>query len=316
MAKRISLRQQLLSKIPKGKNTNNNTSKTYRNSAKQFAEWGRANHIKNIENIDKEVIQAYSSYLGDRGYSAATIHTKLAPICKIAEINMAQIVKPSRSCGDIIRGRDEYANSQGRYQADSERFKRVVDLQRAVGVRRSELAKLKPSDVIITKYGSMWVHVAQGKGGKEQYQYILPQDVDKVKEIIDGIVPGDTILSKEEMNNKINLHGIRAEHARKVYYHFKEKCDTDPKYRENLKESLKMYYKNMNDMHVPKNIERYNTFCKDMRDGSYIIRGENKEKAFAQGLPIEYDRLCLMATSVYSLSHWRLDVTVCNYMIY
>lgn len=55
----------------------------------------------------------------------------------------------------------------------------------------------------------------------------------------------------------------------------------------------------------------------DRRDisGIYRVRGENKKLALKKGLPTEYNRLALMAVSVFHLSHWRLDVTVSNYLL-
>ena len=52
-----------------------------------------------------------------------------------------------------------------------------------------------------------------------------------------------------------------------------------------------------------------------IREKPYYIRGKNKELAIAHGLPLVYDRLALMAVSVFHLSHWRLDVTVSNYLL-
>jgi hypothetical protein len=56
-------------------------------------------------------------------------------------------------------------------------------------------------------------------------------------------------------------------------------------------------------------------FIADMDDRPYQLRGENKTKAQALGLPVEYNRLALMCVSVFHLSHWRLDVTVTNYLV-
>ena len=47
----------------------------------------------------------------------------------------------------------------------------------------------------------------------------------------------------------------------------------------------------------------------------YKLRGENRQKAIEQGKETEYNRLALMMVSVFHLSHWRLDVTVTNYLI-
>lgn len=52
-----------------------------------------------------------------------------------------------------------------------------------------------------------------------------------------------------------------------------------------------------------------------MNEKPYKLRGNNYQKAIEQGKEMEYNRLALMAVSVFHLSHWRLDVTVTNYMI-
>lgn len=52
-----------------------------------------------------------------------------------------------------------------------------------------------------------------------------------------------------------------------------------------------------------------------MNEKPYKLRGENRQKAIEQGKETEYNRLALMMVSVFHLSHWRLDVTVTNYLI-
>lgn len=47
--------------------------------------------------------------------------------------------------------------------------------------------------------------------------------------------------------------------------------------------------------------------------GIFII--SPTKPAIRKGLLTEYNRLALMAVSVFHLSHWRLDVTVSNYLL-
>ena len=68
-------------------------------------------------------------------------------------------------------------NSQGKHQETDSRFSRLVNFQRAVGIRRSELKKLKGKDIRKDNNGNYYVLVQRGKGGKFQPQLILPQDV-------------------------------------------------------------------------------------------------------------------------------------------
>lgn len=50
-------------------------------------------------------------------------------------------------------------------------------------------------------------------------------------------------------------------------------------------------------------------------EGAYKLRGANSQLARRLGRPTEYDRLAVLATSVFHLSHWRCDVTVSNYLL-
>ena len=45
----------------------------------------------------------------------------------------------------------------------------------------------------------------------------------------------------------------------------------------------------------------------------YICRGSIRRNMMQNGRPIRYDRLALMAVSVFHLAHWRADVTVAHY---
>ena len=46
----------------------------------------------------------------------------------------------------------------------------------------------------------------------------------------------------------------------------------------------------------------------------YQMRGEAKKLAEEHDRPTTYDRVALMAVSTLHLAHWRLDVTVINYL--
>ncbi len=50
-------------------------------------------------------------------------------------------------------------------------------------------------------------------------------------------------------------------------------------------------------------------------EGYYHLRSENRRLARANGLPVKYDRLAVMAVNILHLSHWRLDVTVGNCLL-
>ena len=146
----------------------------------------------------------------------------------------------------------------------------------------------------------------------------MPKDVETVKKIFEGIEPTKKVFSQEEMNNKINLHGLRAQHGRDCYEHYVHLA-ADPATAEKLRSGLLRRWEKAHQKLKKEDPDAWqrqrDRFIKDMDDRPYVLRGENAAKATAAGLPTEYNRLALMCVSVYHLSHWRLDVTVTNYML-
>lgn len=181
---------------------------------------------------------------------------------------------------------------------------RLYDFAARVGIRRNEYAKLKGDDLVQDESGHLCVRVKRGKGGKFQLQRILPGDEGFIRTYFNGD-PQCRVFSPKEMRNKIDLHHLRAHVAQRAYNHYIQRLESEPDYRETLTGEIKArWQKYCGKSWLPAEVE-----------GHYHIRGKNRELAKRHGLPISYDRLALMAVSVLHLSHWRLDVTVNNYML-
>ncbi|MCK3882432.1 site-specific integrase [Streptococcus suis] len=318
--KRNSLKHDIF--IAATKNVTNNTSRTsYKRSATRFSKWAKENNIKKITDITEEVLQRYHDDLKNdpKQYTPATIHTYLAPIAKASGINLNRIRKQKRSSDKIVRGRIRESNEQGKKQELNSLFSRLIQFQKVVGIRRNELKNLTGSDLIEDEYGNCYVLVKRGKGGKKQMQYILPNDIEFVKQTFAGIGENEPIFSEKEMNNQINLHALRAQHARDSYFYYLKKIQANPKMRQALSQLLiskweEGHQKLKNESQSKYERQRKN-FIYDLRDEAYVLRGTNKSKALVSGMPIAYNRLALMAVSVLNLSHWRLSVTVTNYIL-
>lgn len=306
---------------------NNTTGRSYKKHLKSFSRWAKKKGYTRPEDITQEVIQEYEEHLeaDPKHYSAATIHSYLTPVCRAAGVNMALIRKPRRTAGTITRGRDHDAaglplaqNEKGRREENAPKYARLVALQGAVGIRRAELGRLCGAD-LVADGGGLYVRVRKGKGGKEQLQYILPKDRPVVQAVFDGIADDQPVFSRDEMSNKINLHGIRAQHGRECYKHYLSIITARPEAADRLRATLiRRWDKGHERLREsdPRAWERQRRrFLKDCDDRPYLLRGENLRKAQALGLPDTYNRLALMCVSVFHLSHWRLDVTVVNYMI-
>ncbi|MEG2200131.1 MAG: hypothetical protein RRY25_07600, partial [Anaerovorax sp.] len=107
------------------------------------------------------------------------------------------------------------------------------------------------------------------------------------------------------MDNKINLHHLRHCMGWRAYRGYLDRLEQDATYRSRLTAEVKA---------------RWVQCCKrpwraKAVQGQYHLRGKNRELAVEAGFPVAYDRLALMAVSVFHLSHWRADVTVDNYIL-
>lgn len=294
--------------------TDNQTVTAYKKDCKLFAAYCKNHGVKRPDQLqgrEKELLQAYEKELEASEYSPATIHRRLAAPCKGIGVNMSEIEKPKRTSGKITRSRREQANKQGKREIEDERYSRLVTFQRAVGIRRAELARLTATDLTEDESGYLCVNVAKGKGGKRQLQRLLPEDEGAVIEIFQNTDPEQKLFSKEEMQNKIDLHGLRREHAQRAYKYYADRLKNEPGYKYELRKELAARYR---EFHRPGDSNK--RFLHDiMNEKPYELRGENRQKAIEKGKETEYNRLALMAVSVLHLSHWRLGVTVANYLI-
>ena len=290
------------------------TLKQTHKNIEKFTDYARdelkINNTRQIAGREIATVQAYSDYLQKNNYSPATIHTYLAAPCKALNIPMQEIHKPIRYASSITRGRVEYKNPQGRKEETLEKYERFCNFQRITGIRREELENLKKNDFKEDKNG-FYIIVQNGKGGKYQEQKIeRPEDIAYIKQAIKE-AKNDYIFSKEECNNKINLHKMRAENAYKMYCYYKNRIETEKGYSEKLKKELLERWDKFHDF----DIAGRNKFIKEMRNTPYITRASVREVAEANGKPVEYNRLAVMAVSVLQLSHWRANVTISNYLI-
>ena len=99
-------------------------------------------------------------------------------------------------------------------------------------------------------------------------------------------------------------HPLRASQAKRAYLYYLNGIQ-DPAFRENLIKELEARWQ----------FNKKKNWDPEKLEGTYYLRGRNRKFALEHNLPTAYNRLALMAVSVFHLSHWRLDVTVCNYIL-
>lgn len=277
----------------------------YLRETNRYAAWLKAQGHKSRMPISEAVqqTQPYLDYLIDKGYAPATVHTTAAAVCKALGVKMRDYHVPLRNTPPK-KGRKEPDNI-AEIENDP-RYQRIISFARVVGIRREEYENLKGRDLIYRE-GHCYVHVAQGKGGKRQDQLIDDIDVPVVEACFAGIGPDDPVFAPWELSHQLNLHRYRREHAQEMYARYMARMEEDPGYRQELIQALKCTF------------ERGGRDWRKNRDMSlldhpYYVQKGVREDMIAHHRPVCYDRVALLAVSVWHLSHWRCGVTVGNYM--
>jgi len=111
----------------------------------------------------------------------------------------------------------------------------------------------------------------------------------------------------------MSYHSFRHENAMRTYNYYLERIENEEGYAEQLEEEIRRRWNKYNidaDTNMPKEFKE-----ELIKDDDYEIKGKNIALAKKKGLPLAYNRLALLACSVFHLSHWRLGVTVKNYIL-
>lgn len=278
------------------------TVKKYKHYAIQFGELCKAQYRCKTPDECRAHLQDYTDWLVAQGRTPSTIHTYLAGAYRWFGEPLETIVKPARVVSNNARSRGKKA-VDGRSDAQQEASPRLWDFAMAVGIRRQEYKSLRRDDFVYDESGYPCVRVKRGKGGKYQEQRIAPEDVDFVRGFFDG--SADKVFSAVEMANKIDLHYLQALRAQSAYMTYLTRLEAEATYRAQLTEEVRRRWVRLcGRKWNPKQVEGY-----------YYIRGGNRRLALENGLLTKYDRLAVMAVSIFHLSHWRCDVTVDNYLL-
>lgn len=280
------------------------TLDNYIHGAKRFAAWLKEQGIKSGLTVEeaRQYIQPYLDSLVARGLAPATVHAEAAAICKALGDRMANYDVPRRDTPPRM-GR-EVPSNMAEIESDP-RYQRSIPFAKAVGIRREEYAALKGRDLVY-RDGRCYVHVAQGKGGKEQYQLIDDADVPVVEACFAGLGPDDPVFASWELRG-LKSQRYRRENTQEKYDLYVDRMAKDPTYRQELIRELKHTFdqagRNWRKNHDMRLLNR-----------PYYTQKGVRRDMIAHGRPVSYDRVALMAVSVWHLSHWRTGVTVGHYM--
>ena len=285
----------------------------YKKHALKYVAWAKS--IYRCKTLDdcKEHIQDYSNYLTASGKTPSTTHTYLVGICRVLDVPLEDINKPIRIVAKNTRSRGAKAVDE-RKDADREASPRLYDFASIVGIRRNEYLHLRPDDLVVDDFGNPCILVRKGKGGKQQLQRILPEELPAIQEVFQHPADEQHLFSKAELSNKIDLHHLRALRAQRMYKYYLEHIQSEKGYREQLISEIKHTWEGDDETRM-ENGYRPKRWKDCKVNGNYVLRGHNRELALKNGLPVSYVRLALLAVSIYHLAHWRHDVTAANYLL-
>lgn len=289
------------------------TERQYKKHVLKFVEYCKSTYrCKTLEDC-KSHIQDYTNYLTASGKTPSTTHTYLAGICRVLDVPLEDINKPIRIVAENTRSRGSKAVDI-RKDAGREASPRLYDFASIVGIRRNEYLHLAPDDLVFDDFGHPCVLVRKGKGGKRQLQRILPEELPAIKAVFDNPANEEHLFSRDELKNKIDLHHLRAQRAQKMYRYYLDRIESETGYRAQLISEIRHIWE-QDDEARKSNGYRAKRWSDMKVTGNYVLRGNNRKLAQKHGLPVAYDRLALLAVSVFHLSHWRHDVTVANYLL-
>ena len=304
------------------KNLSNHTRSNYMHAVKAFDAWRKEAGLSNkhVRDHPRESVVQWSEHMKTSGISQSTIHTMVAGCCCGLGIPSNGIAKHGTAMEKTKSlGRSERAQAAREKKSNQD----IVLFQTMVGGRRAALSRLTGKCFVYDESGCPCVLFERDKGGKSHKQRIRPEDVDAVKSYFDAVEPNELLFFK--LDKDLDLHGMRAQNARCNYQYYAEVAST-PQGREQLRQQLWARFTDpeigckawllaqaKGDKARMRKLEH--KFKKQMEDGTYYLRGANRQAALQRGRPIEYDRLSILATSVFSLSHWRLDICVKSYLI-
>lgn len=200
------------------------TMANYQDAAARFASWARSAHgCRTLEEAQQHT-GAYLQQRMDQGASAWTVRRDAAAIAKLYQVKTTDLgaTLPIRHRANVTQHRE--GKSAGHFSES--RHKDLVDLCRATGLRRHEVAQLRPSDVTRDSQGRVLVHVKQGKGGKSRDVVALS---DRPYQIAQAAAAAgrDQVIS--HIPKYAPIHEYRAQFAQEMYHQLARDTATLPR---------------------------------------------------------------------------------------
>lgn len=289
------------------------TYKSYLRWSCNFVKWCKEKNptVKKLEDC-RCYVDEYLKCNIDSGKSSYTIKLQASALAKLYSCRTTDFIPtPARKRAEIKRGRVK----EGRVRFSEEKHADLVSFCRCTGLRRAELEALRGSDLVVQD-GEYFINVTRAtKGGRPRVSPIVgtPSEIAQIVALMrskgEGKVWGP-------VSSHANIHGYRADYAKKVYELHSRPID------EIKNERLLIFNNRVIDVYNGKrNVTRFRhlyTGKKDRRGMPQMISGYRDESSVyyckVDKAGINYDRKALFVASQ-ALGHNRESIIPSHYLM-
>ncbi|BCS82481.1 site-specific integrase [Anaerocellum diazotrophicum] len=275
------------------------TYREYVKEALEFAEWARDEKgCKTLEQA-REYVSEYLQRHIDSGYSAWSVRKEAAALAKLYHCRTTDfgVEFPARHREEIERSRGYREHDR---EFSKERNRDIIIFAKATGLRRRELEHVSARDVYRGEDGRLYVHVENGKGGRERDVHVLQRYEQEVERIVRERADRDRLFDRVPV--RMDVHGYRREYARERYREVEREISRERKLYDRIEDLVRermtrLYpdrFREIGEERLTRELTR--------ADGLYH-RSDGRE----------FDRLALWEVSN-DLGHNRIDVVARHYL--
>ena len=265
------------------------TADSYRGTANRLGEVCKSMGVRNIEDIDKGVIERYMEYYHNA--SAWTVSREVAAANKLLGTSYTPRdfgFTQRRTYTSVKNNRGELPKSS---TANKPENQDGLYLASVTGCRRSSITTVTANDAIRDEYGKIYAFHFCEKGGRERISLVLPSEQGNLTRWVDSKLKGghspDAPLV-DYISKNAPCHRMRSEYARELYGELKEAKER----------GVDSYNGRKYELFIDR--DKYDYSYNNPRFKGDVIHGFDKDVALEVS---------------FALGHNRLDVSLYSYLI-